>query len=40
MAVREGRHPNPSTVADGLRFAKLWDAIKLSAAENGNAVAV
>jgi predicted dehydrogenase len=40
MAVRDGRLPNPSTVANGLRFAKLWDAIKLSASQDGNAVNV
>jgi predicted dehydrogenase len=31
-AVREGRMPNPSTVTNGLRFVRLWDAIKASAA--------
>jgi predicted dehydrogenase len=40
MAVRDGRLANPSTVANGLRFARLWDAIKLSAAGDGNAVTV
>ncbi|PXA88344.1 oxidoreductase [Nostoc sp. 3335mG] len=40
MAVREGRLDNPSTVANGLRFARLWDAIKASAARDGNAVDV
>ncbi|KQT41953.1 oxidoreductase [Devosia sp. Leaf420] len=40
MAVREGRLDNPSTVANGLRFAKLWDAIKASAAQDGTAVDV
>lgn len=40
MAVRDGRLDNPSTVANGLRFAKLWDAIKASAAQDGNAVDV
>jgi hypothetical protein len=40
MAVRDGRLPNPSTVANGLRFARLWDAIKLSAAQDGTAVSV
>lgn len=40
MAVREGRLDNPSTVANGLRFAKLWDAIKASAAGDGSAVDV
>jgi len=40
MAVRDGRLTNPSTVANGLRFARLWDAIKLSAAKDGDAVTV
>ena len=40
QAVREGRIDNPSTVANGLRFARLWDAIKLSAARDGEAVAI
>src|ERR1700722_6312568 len=37
-AVREGRMPNPSTVANGLRFARLWDAIKASAAGDGQLI--
>jgi predicted dehydrogenase len=37
-AVRDGRLANPSTVANGLRFARLWDAIKLSASRDGEAV--
>lgn len=40
MAVREGRLQNPSTVENGLRFARLWDAIKLSASRDGEAVSV
>lgn len=40
MAVRDGRLANPSTVANGLRFAKLWDAIKLSAARDGDGVSI
>ncbi|WP_449394871.1 Gfo/Idh/MocA family protein [Devosia riboflavina] len=40
MAVRDGRLANPSTVANGLRFAKLWDAIKFSAARDGDGVSV
>jgi len=40
QAVREGLMDNPSTVANGLRFARLWDAIKLSAARDGEAVAI
>lgn len=38
QAVRDGRLVNPSTVANGLRFARLWDAIKLSASRDGEAV--
>lgn len=38
QAVRDGRLANPSTVANGLRFARLWDAIKLSASRDGEAV--
>ncbi|MEO5806317.1 Gfo/Idh/MocA family oxidoreductase [Devosia sp.] len=40
QAVRDGRLENPSTVANGLRFARLWDAIKASAARNGEAIAI
>jgi predicted dehydrogenase len=40
QAVRDGRLANPSTVANGLRFARLWDAIKLSAARDGEAIAI
>jgi len=40
LAVREGKLDNPSTVANGVRFARLWDAIKLSASRDGEAVAV
>ena len=29
-----------ATVADGLRFARLWDAIKASAAADGKSIAV
>ena len=35
MAVRSGRIPNPSPPEVGLRMAKLWDAIRASAANNG-----
>jgi predicted dehydrogenase len=35
LAVREGRIPNPCPPEVGLRMAKLWDAIKASAAQNG-----
>jgi predicted dehydrogenase len=40
QAVRDGRLANPSTVANGLRFARLWDAIKLSASRDGEPVAI
>ncbi len=40
QAVRDGRMANPSTVANGLRFARLWDAIKLSASRDGEAIAL
>jgi predicted dehydrogenase len=39
-AVREGRMPNPSTVTNGVRFARLWDAIKESAAADGKPIAI
>jgi hypothetical protein len=32
--------PNPSTVSNGLRFARLWDAIKASAANDGMAITI
>jgi predicted dehydrogenase len=35
LAVREGRVENPSPPEVGLRMARLWDAIKASAAQNG-----
>ena len=35
LAVREGRIPNPCPPEVGLRMAKLWDAIKASAAQGG-----
>ena len=40
QAVRDGRMANPSTVANGLRFARLWDAIKASAARDGEPVSI
>lgn len=40
QAVRDGRMANPSTVANGLRFARLWDAIKASASRDGEAIAI
>jgi hypothetical protein len=39
-AVREGKMINPSTVTNGVRFARLWDAIKASAAGDGRAIAI
>ncbi len=35
MAIREGRIPNPSPPENGLRMARLWDAIRHSAALGG-----
>jgi predicted dehydrogenase len=35
LAVREGRIPNPCPPEVGLRMARLWDAIKASAAQDG-----
>ncbi|AVF04352.1 MULTISPECIES: Gfo/Idh/MocA family protein [Devosia] len=35
LAVRSGTLENPSTVANGVQFARLWDAIKASAAHDG-----
>lgn len=35
LAVRAGHIPNPSPPEVGLRMAKLWDAIRASAAQNG-----
>ena len=35
LAVREDHIPNPCPPEVGLRMAKLWDAIKASAAQNG-----
>jgi predicted dehydrogenase len=40
LAVRDGTEENPSTVENGLRFARLWDAIKASAAREGESVRV
>jgi predicted dehydrogenase len=40
LAVRDGRLENPSTVANGLRFARLWDAIKASVAGDGTPVSI
>jgi predicted dehydrogenase len=38
LAIRAGEMENPSTVEAGLRFARLWDAIKASAARDGEPV--
>jgi len=35
LAVRDGRLPNPAPPSVGLRMARLYDAIKASAAMNG-----
>jgi predicted dehydrogenase len=40
LAVRRGEEENPSTVENGLRFARLWDAIKASAARDGESVGI
>lgn len=40
LAIRAGNAENLSTVEAGLRFARLWDAIKASAARDGEPVAV
>ncbi|MCX7680410.1 MAG: Gfo/Idh/MocA family oxidoreductase [Anaerolineae bacterium] len=38
LAVREGRIPNPCPPEVGLRMARLWDAIRASAAQGGKPV--
>jgi hypothetical protein len=38
LAVRDGRLPNPSPPEVGLRMALLYDAIKASAAQQGQVV--
>jgi predicted dehydrogenase len=38
LAVREGRMPNPSPPEVGLRMSRLYDAIKVSAARNGETI--
>jgi predicted dehydrogenase len=38
LNVREGREPNPSPPEVGLRMARLWDAIRESAARDGAVV--
>ncbi|MDB5538952.1 MAG: Gfo/Idh/MocA family oxidoreductase [Devosia sp.] len=40
QAVRQKRLENPSTVANGVRFARLWDAIKASASGDGATVTI
>jgi predicted dehydrogenase len=35
LAVRRGEIPNPSPPEVGLRMARLWEAIQISAAQNG-----
>ena len=40
VAVRRGDIPNPCPPEVGLRMARLWDAIKESAAKNGQPVAI
>jgi predicted dehydrogenase len=40
MAIRAGTAENLSTLEAGVRFARLWDAIKASAAKDGEPVAV
>ena len=40
LSVRAGEQPNPSTVENGLRFARLWDAIKASAGREGEAIRI
>ncbi|MBV8416462.1 MAG: Gfo/Idh/MocA family oxidoreductase [Verrucomicrobia bacterium] len=40
LAIRAGNTENLSTAETGLRFARLWDAIRASAAKDGEPVAV
>jgi predicted dehydrogenase len=40
LAIRAGSAENLSSVEAGLRFARLWDGIKASAARNGEPVAI
>jgi predicted dehydrogenase len=40
LAIRAGSAENLSTAEAGLRFARLWDGIKASAARNGEPVAI
>lgn len=38
LAVRAGKMPNPCPPEVGLRMSRLWDAIRISAAQNGRPV--
>jgi predicted dehydrogenase len=40
LAIRSGNLENPSTAENGLRFARLWDAIKESAARDGEPIKI
>lgn len=40
LAIRAGKAENPSTVEGGLRFARLWDAVKASAARDGEPIPI
>ena len=40
LNVRNGREPNPSPPEVGLRMARLWDAIRDSAARNGAVITI
>src|SRR5580692_1575590 len=40
LAIRAGSGENLSTIEAGMRFARLWDGIKASAARNGEPVAI
>ncbi|MGO6905161.1 gfo/Idh/MocA family oxidoreductase, partial [Rhizobium ruizarguesonis] len=40
LAIREGQMENSGSVEMGLRFARLWDAIKESAAADGASVRI
>ncbi|GLS20435.1 hypothetical protein GCM10007874_34520 [Labrys miyagiensis] len=40
LGVKFGREQNMSTVENGLRFARLWDAIKASAAKDGEPIQI
>jgi len=40
LNVRSGRLPNPSPPEVGLRMARLWDAIRESAAKGGSVIKI